>query len=92
MTDTPTTYAALVAAIGQALYGTTWAEHLSRELDVAKRGVERVKAAAIAGEDYPAAKGYLDGLSRLITDRQLQLTGLQTELRIAINRREAAPV
>lgn len=77
-------YAVLVASIGEALYGTTWVEHLSRNLGVAKRGVERVKAAAAVGEDYPAAKGYLDGLSQLVAERVWGLTALQTELAAAI--------
>lgn len=84
MTDKRRHYAAIVAAIGEALYGTTWVEHLSRNLGVAKRSVERVKAAAAAGEDYPAAKGYLDGLNRLIAERVWGLTALQTELASAI--------
>lgn len=88
MTDRPT-YAALVVAIGEALYGTTWVEHLSRNLGVAKRGVERVKAANAAGEDYPAAKGYLDGLATLAYERRKELHRLEGEVRLAINRRAA---
>jgi hypothetical protein len=85
----PRTYAALVSAVGHALYGTTWVEHLSRDLAVAKRGVERVKAAAAAGDDYPAAKGYLDGLRQLIEQRRALLDGLDGELVAAIDRRTA---
>jgi hypothetical protein len=89
MTENRRPYAVIVAAIGEALYGTTWAEHLARNLGVAKRGVERVKAAAAVGEDYPAAKGYLDKLPPLIAERVWGLTGLQTELASAIEIRAA---
>lgn len=85
----PRSYAAIVADIGEKLYGSTWVEYLSQALQVSKRGVERTKAAASAYDDYASAKGYLDGLRELLDERRARLAGLSRELDEAIARRAA---
>lgn len=83
------TYAALVAQVGRMLYGQTWVIDLHRATGWTQRNLERIKAAAAAGDDYPAAKGYLDGLQHLIEQRQLELEGMDEQLAAAIERRTA---
>jgi len=92
MTDTPTTYAALVAAVGRALYGQTWVIDMHRATGWALRNLERIKAADAAGVDYPAAKGLLDGLQLLIDGRRNDLDQLERDLASATARRTAERV
>lgn len=73
MTDNPTedlTDAQLVRNIAVALYGDRWIADLARELDVNRRTVERVAQAAAEGRNYPAARAWLDDLSKLAFRRK----------------------
>lgn len=62
MKANPTTNAALVARFGLAVFGPEWGAALARLTGTNERTVRRIKAAAEAGRDYPAARGVLVAL------------------------------
>lgn len=51
-----------LATIGRALFGEDWAGPLAGLANVNARTLSRIKAAAAAGEEYPAARGVLAAL------------------------------
>lgn len=53
-----------LAEAGRALGGNEWGEVVARVSGVHARTIRRIRAAAEAGEDYPAAPGALKGLAK----------------------------
>jgi hypothetical protein len=70
----PMTNAELVVFFGGELFGVEWVSAMARFTDTNQRTVSRIKAAALRGEDYPAARGVL-------TELQAALDHLAGELR-----------
>lgn len=52
-------HAQLVAHYGHMVFGSDWVSPLARLAKVHPRTVQRIKEAASAGRDYPAARGVL---------------------------------
>lgn len=58
----PPNAAQLVAQFGARLFGPEWGADLARLTGVNVRTIQRIKTAAAAGRDYPAAGGILEAL------------------------------
>jgi hypothetical protein len=58
----PPNYAAVLAAFGQEIFGSTWAGGIARLTGASPRTLTRIAAAVKAGEDYPAARAVLAAL------------------------------
>jgi len=66
---------AYLADVGEALYGPRWQNELARNLGVADRTVRRW----VAG-DAPIPGGVWAELSALITEKEITLRGLRTNM------------
>lgn len=75
MTADPTA-AEVVALAGRALYGESWQTDMARALGVQLRTVQRVAAAAAAGQDYAAARAWLDDLAVIVKERAVALSAV----------------
>ncbi len=58
--------AALFAEAGEVLFGRDWRRAMSRALGMAERTVNRIAAAALAGEDYPVNPNLGPEIARLL--------------------------
>lgn len=85
------TDADLVARTGRALYGQEWQSPLARDLGVQLRTIQRIAAAALSGQDYPAAKALLGSLHNSVLQRALHLGELQGELQSRTSTPRQAP-
>jgi hypothetical protein len=56
------TNAEAVADVGQRLWGVNWAYGMSQFADINPRTLTRIQAAALVGQDYPAARGVIAAL------------------------------
>ena len=77
------TNAEKVAEIGVALYGDDWTRGLARLADLSRRTVQRVRAAALEGEENDQAHGVLaavlDAIWRLYLPHTIPLGRPYTE-------------
>lgn len=80
MTERQPDAAEKVARAGLALYGEDWAAPLARALGLNERTVRRIRAAALAGEDYPVAPGVLADLRALLRAQGARLVTLAAEI------------
>lgn len=69
MTDTNEARAALVCTAGLTLYGPEWCALLARDIQVNERTLRRIRAAYLAGQDYPIADGLLQDLADFLRGR-----------------------
>lgn len=60
------TAAAILARVGALLYGDQWVGPMSRALDINPRTLQRIKAAALSGEDCDMAEGVLSAVYDLV--------------------------
>lgn len=74
------TNAQLVARAGRALYGADWQSPLARALELQLRTVQRIAAAAEAGQPYPVAPGVLTELSDKLRDHSAACAALASEI------------
>lgn len=52
-----------LAALGERIFGTDWGAPMARLTGINARTLLRIKAAAVAGVEYPAARGALAELA-----------------------------
>jgi hypothetical protein len=80
VTAAPPTAAQLVARAGRALHGDNWPPALARDLNMNERTLRRIKAADLAGQDYPIAPGALADLFRITNARAYDFVSLAGDL------------
>ncbi|WGM47669.1 hypothetical protein KOAAANKH_02551 [Brevundimonas sp. NIBR10] len=91
-----TTNAQLFAQAGKQLFGDNWQQNMARALNwpIDERGqnrtVQRIKAAADAGEEYRIAPGVLTEIAGLMEVRSAQSKAMAKTLRAAAAK--ASPV
>ncbi len=64
--------AAHVMNAGKELYGEHWVTPLAAQLNVNERTIRRIAAAARDHVGYPAARGLIEPLQQILTQRALQ--------------------
>lgn len=74
------TAAQLVATVCREVFGADWQTPLSRALDLNLRTVQRMAAAAEAGDDYRPAALWLDELVPLLDGHLVRLARLRAVL------------
>lgn len=60
--------AALFAEAGEVLFGREWRRAMGKALNMAERTVNRIGAAAVAGEDYPINANLGPDIARLLRE------------------------
>ena len=74
------TYASRVARHGQEIWGEHWLGPMADLTGIAHRTCKRIRRAAEAGEDFPAARGVLAALEEALEARLVEIRADQAPM------------